>query len=160
MSQDLSSRDIRGLREQVAAQQAQLREAREAEEELRQLMELSTRLPRIQTEVEGLRAAVSGVDALQRELEELRETDVRRVKLFREISAFQAKVDVDNTSFCISTLALCCPLCLFLISSLPCSCPPGEPYRENGGEGKRAGGRGTEGREPASTGCRTPGKRL
>ena len=107
MAQELSSRDIRGLREQVAAQQAQLRDARAAEEELRQLTELSARLPQIQTEVEGLRAAVSGVDALQRELEELREVDARRVQLFREISSFQAKVDLDHATplSCYSTLA-------------------------------------------------------
>ena len=97
MARELSSRDVRGLREQVAAQHAQLKEARAAEEELGQLAALSSRLPRIRAEAEVLRAEVSDMEALQRELEALREVEPKRVQLLREVSALQSKVHADES---------------------------------------------------------------
>ena len=91
-SLELASRDVRGLREQAQAQQAQLREARSAEEELRQLEALPARLPQMRAEAEALRPVASEAGAQEQELKALRELDARRVQLSRDIATLQPKV--------------------------------------------------------------------
>ncbi len=92
LSRQLSSRDVRALREQAAQQHAALREAQAAEAELRQLEALSARLPQMRAEAVALGPAAAEAARLEAQLQGLREADARRVQLTRDIASLQPKV--------------------------------------------------------------------
>ncbi|GAX80141.1 hypothetical protein CEUSTIGMA_g7579.t1 [Chlamydomonas eustigma] len=92
MSKEISTRDIRALREKLASQQAQLKEIQSAEDDLKLVQSLAERLPIIRAELEVLKPVAEETAQLEAEVCSLKELDTRRVQLSRDIATLQPKV--------------------------------------------------------------------